>query len=106
MATHHPDLARAPGTNRASPPVPVASGSGVSAYHVIAYHRGRYVDAERLTIPDTPEAFKLETAVIIVPQTGTDQLIGIAGELGIDIRDGKHFYTLDYTLPEELAAKI
>jgi hypothetical protein len=39
-------------------------------------------------------------SVIIVPETGTGELAGIAGELGIDIRDGKHFYTLDYTLPE------
>ena len=39
-------------------------------------------------------------SVIIAQGTGTAQLAGIAGELGIDIRDGKHFYTLDYTLPE------
>ena len=39
-------------------------------------------------------------SVIIVPDSGTDQLKGIAGNLDIDIRDGKHFYSMDYTLPE------
>ncbi len=63
---------------------------------------GSFVLAHRGTMTKDVQAL----SVIIVPQTGTDQLIGIAGELGIDIRDGKHFYTLDYTLPEELAAKI
>ena len=39
-------------------------------------------------------------SVIIVPDSGTDQLSGISGTLDIDIRDGKHFYTMDYALPE------
>ena len=37
--------------------------------------------------------------VTIVPDSGTDQLTGITGTMAIDIRDGKHFYTFDYTLP-------
>ena len=57
---------------------------------------GSFVLAHRGTM--TKDAQVL--SVIIVPETGTDQLTGITGELGIDIRDGKHFYTLDYTLPE------
>lgn len=39
-------------------------------------------------------------SVIIVRDSGTDELKGIAGNFDIDIRDGKHFYSLDYTLPE------
>ena len=57
---------------------------------------GSFVLAHRGTM--TKDAQVL--SVIIVPETGTGELTGIAGELGIDIRDGKHFYTLDYTLPE------
>ena len=57
---------------------------------------GSFVLAHRGTMTKDAQAL----SVIIVPETGTDQLTGIAGELGIDIRDGKHFYTLDYTLPE------
>ena len=57
---------------------------------------GSFVLAHRGTMTKDAQAL----SVIIVPETGTGELAGIAGELGIDIRDGKHFYTLDYTLPE------
>jgi hypothetical protein len=57
---------------------------------------GTFVLAHRGTMTKDAQAL----SVIIVPETGTGELTGIAGELGIEIRDGKHFYTLDYTLPE------
>jgi Protein of unknown function (DUF3224) len=38
--------------------------------------------------------------VTVVPDSGTGELVGIAGAMAIDIRDGKHFYQLDYTLPD------
>ncbi len=34
----------------------------------------------------------------VVPDTGTDALNGLRGSITIDIVDGKHFYTFDYTL--------
>ena len=37
--------------------------------------------------------------VLVVPDSGTEGLAGIAGSLSINITDGRHFYTLDYTLP-------
>jgi len=36
--------------------------------------------------------------VTIVPDSGTDQLVGIAGSMKIIIADGKHSYELEYTL--------
>ncbi|MBT9527767.1 MAG: DUF3224 domain-containing protein [Rhizobacter sp.] len=39
--------------------------------------------------------------VLVVPDSGTEGLAGIAGSLSINIADGKHFYTLDYTLPPQ-----
>lgn len=33
----------------------------------------------------------------VVPDSGTDELAGLSGRMGIDIVDGKHFYTLDYS---------
>lgn len=57
---------------------------------------GSFILAHRGTMTKDAQAL----SVIIVPETGTGELAGIVGELGIDIRDGKHFYTLDYTLPE------
>ncbi len=38
-------------------------------------------------------------SLVVVPDSGTDALAGIAGRMAIDITDGKHFYTFDYTLP-------
>ena len=37
--------------------------------------------------------------VTVVPDSGTDQLVGLAGTMDITIIDGKHFYDLEYTLP-------
>jgi hypothetical protein len=37
--------------------------------------------------------------VSVVPDSGTDALAGLRGTLAIDIVDGKHFYTFDYSLP-------
>jgi Protein of unknown function (DUF3224) len=37
--------------------------------------------------------------VLVVPDSGTEGLAGIAGSLSINITAGQHFYTLDYTLP-------
>jgi hypothetical protein len=42
-------------------------------------------------------AFSLNIAV--VPDSGTDQLTDISGKFSIEIKDGKHFYTFDYSLP-------
>ena len=32
--------------------------------------------------------------------SGTEELVGLAGKMTIDIVDGKHFYGFDYTLGE------
>jgi hypothetical protein len=37
--------------------------------------------------------------ITVIPDSGTDELAGITGTMTIDIRDGKHFYGIDYTLP-------
>jgi hypothetical protein len=38
--------------------------------------------------------------VRIVPDSGTDELTGLAGRLEVVIEGAKHSYTLDYTLPD------
>lgn len=38
--------------------------------------------------------------VLIAPDSGTGALAGIAGKLGIRVEGGKHYYDLDYTLPD------
>jgi hypothetical protein len=37
--------------------------------------------------------------ITVVPDSGTGQLVGLAGTMTIDIADGKHLYGFDYTLP-------
>jgi opacity protein-like surface antigen len=37
--------------------------------------------------------------VSVVPDSGTDALVGMTGELSIVIASGKHSYALDYSLP-------
>ena len=37
--------------------------------------------------------------ITVIPDSGTEELEGITGTMTIDIRDGKHFYGIDYSLP-------
>ena len=41
-----------------------------------------------------------ELKISVVPDSGTDQLVGITGTMSIKIDHGKHSYEFDYTLPE------
>lgn len=40
-----------------------------------------------------------QLTVQVVPDSGTDELIGLTGQMSIQISSGQHFYTFDYTLP-------
>jgi hypothetical protein len=42
----------------------------------------------------------LQLSVTIVPDSGSGQLTGIYGSMTIEITEGKHYYDLAYTLPE------
>lgn len=39
-----------------------------------------------------------QLTVTVVPDSGTGELVGLAGTMTIDIVDGKHLYVFDYTL--------
>jgi hypothetical protein len=41
-----------------------------------------------------------QMCVTVVPDSASGQLLGLAGKMTIKIAEGKHFYELDYTLPE------
>jgi hypothetical protein len=41
-----------------------------------------------------------QLSVTVVPDSGTGQLIGLAGKMTIIITEGKHSYEFEYTLPE------
>jgi uncharacterized protein DUF3224 len=40
-----------------------------------------------------------DLVVRVVPDSGTGELAGLSGTFGIDIANGVHSYTFDYTLP-------
>jgi len=41
-----------------------------------------------------------QLTITVVPDSGTDQLVGLAGKMAITIADGKHSYDFEYTLAE------
>jgi hypothetical protein len=41
-----------------------------------------------------------QLTITVVPDSGTDQLAGLAGVFTIKIAEGKHSYEFDYSLPE------
>ena len=40
-----------------------------------------------------------QLAIQVVPDSGTDALTGLSGAMDIQIREGQHFYTFDFSLP-------
>jgi hypothetical protein len=43
-----------------------------------------------------------QLTIAVVPDSGTGQLVGLAGQMSIDIVDGRHFYHFEYTLASPL----
>jgi Protein of unknown function (DUF3224) len=41
-----------------------------------------------------------QQSITVVPDSGTGQLVGIAGKMTVTIADGKHSYDFEYTLPQ------
>jgi uncharacterized protein YpuA (DUF1002 family) len=41
-----------------------------------------------------------ELTITVIPDSGTDQLVGLTGRMNIIIAAGKHSYDFDYTLPD------
>jgi hypothetical protein len=41
-----------------------------------------------------------QLSVTVVPDSGTDELVGLSGKLTIKIADGKHSYEFEYALAE------
>jgi len=60
---------------------------GRSGTFVMVHHGTITRDAQQLTIT-------------VVPDSGTDQLVGLAGTMAINIVDGKHLYDFEYMLAE------
>jgi Protein of unknown function (DUF3224) len=42
----------------------------------------------------------LQLSITVVPDSGTGELVGLAGKMTINIVDGKHFYEFEYSLAQ------
>lgn len=42
-----------------------------------------------------------QQSILVVPDSGTDQLVGLTGKMTIIIADKKHSYEFEYSLPEQ-----
>ena len=59
----------------------------------------------KMTVPPTEIIQSMnrgvpELNVVVVPDSGTDQLKGLTGKMEIVITSGKHFYNFEYRLPD------
>ena len=90
-----------------------SKGFMLSSAATIVKGSGGYVAMERVTgtLKGRTGSFVLQhsgtmtrgapqLSVTVVPDSGSDQLTGIAGTLTIKIDAGKHSYEFEYTLPE------
>jgi hypothetical protein len=41
-----------------------------------------------------------QLSVTVVPDSGTGQLVGLSGDMTINVVDGKHFYEFEYAIAE------
>jgi hypothetical protein len=42
-----------------------------------------------------------ELSITVVPDSGTEELMGLAGKMNIIVAGGKHSYEFDYTLADK-----
>ena len=61
-------------------------------------HRGTFALVHKGTMVRGAQSLTVE----IVPDSGTGELASIAGSLAIEIRGGKHYYTLRYHLDDAM----
>jgi len=45
-----------------------------------------------------------ELKIVVVPDSGTDELTGLSGSFSIKIESGKHFYEFDYAIDEQASS--
>jgi len=96
--TYHGDLeAHATGTMLTS----MGAGQGNAAYVAVERVTGTLAGKTgsfALVHKGIMDAGAQSLQITIVPASGTGELTGISGTLAIDIKDGSHFYTLNYSL--------
>ncbi|HEU4628328.1 MAG TPA: DUF3224 domain-containing protein [Gemmatimonadaceae bacterium] len=96
--TFHGDLAATSRGEMLSAGTPVQGSAGYVAIERVSGtlqgRRGSFV----LQHSGTMDRGAARLAVTVVPDSGTEELVGLTGTMRIDITDGAHTYVFDYTL--------
>ncbi len=79
---------------------PKAGAAGYVAIEVVTGTLAAKKGSFALQHSATMDRSGLRMTVLVVPGSGTGELMGIAGTFTIRIENGQHFYDFDYTLPE------
>src|SRR5262245_61473332 len=76
------------------------SGGYVAVERVNGSLRGRRGSFSLLHQGTMRQGGDFKLSILVVPDSGTEELAGLAGAMTIIIKDGRHYYQLDYTLPQ------
>jgi len=79
---------------------PAAGSAGYVAIEHVTGTLGNLSGSFALQHAGVMHAGDSQLSITVVPGSGTGDLAGIEGTLKLDIVERKHFYELDYTLPE------
>ena len=41
-----------------------------------------------------------QLSIVVVPDSGTDELLGLSGTMRIRVKDGRHHYEFDYAIAD------
>src|SRR5262245_13724837 len=74
------------------------SGGYVAVEQVSGTLRGRRGSFALLHQATMRQGGDLGLSIIVVPDSGTEELAGLTGTMTIIIKDGRHFYQFDYAL--------
>jgi Protein of unknown function (DUF3224) len=76
------------------------SAGYVAVEHMTITLKGRSGSCKLLHMGTMKRGNDFNLMITVIPDSGTDQLVGLAGKMTIIVADGKHSYEFDYTLPD------
>jgi hypothetical protein len=77
----------------------VKGSAGYVAMELVRGHLNGRSGTFALQHSGTMNRGEASLSVTVVPDSGTGELEGLSGKMTIDIKEGKHFYAMEYTLP-------
>ena len=76
------------------------SGGYVAIEKVVATLNGRSGSFTLIHQGTMRRGAEFQMRIVVVPDSGSEQLAGLAGTMTIRIEKDKHFYDFDYTMPD------